>query len=81
MTQKISKTAARKQEIGSAKAFPAPMIGIKKNFPCPQKFIDFKHGNIEKVFFQPPKFKTGNNFANKSEEARFLKKYDEILKL
>ena len=34
-----------------------------------------------KAFVTPTTFKTGNKFANKSEEARFLKQFDPIIKL
>lgn len=43
--------------------------------------VDLKQGRIEKAFVPPPKFKFGHNFPSKSEEARFLKRYDPILKL
>jgi len=40
-----------------------------------------KHGLTQKAFVAPNMFKTGNKFANKSEEARFLKQFDLIIKL
>lgn len=43
--------------------------------------VDLKQGRIDKAFVPPAKFKFGHNFSSKSEEARFLKRYDPILKL
>jgi hypothetical protein len=43
--------------------------------------MDLKQGRIQKAFVPPPTYKFGNKFASKSEEARFLKRYDSIIKL
>ena len=57
--------------------------GIRSNFPPSSKklFTELNRGRIDKAFVQPVQFKYGNRFDNKSEEARFTKKYNEIIKL
>lgn len=38
-------------------------------------------GRIDKAFISPSVYKTGVNFSSKSEQNRFVKQYDQILKL
>ena len=42
---------------------------------------DLKQERIPRAFVSPTNFRTGANFSTKSEERRFLKQFDAILKL
>ena len=57
--------------------------GIRSNFPPSSKklFTELNRGRIDMAFVQPCQFKYGTKFENKSEESRYTKKFDEIIKL
>jgi len=57
--------------------------GIDENFLKQQQkmTMDLKQGRIEKAFVPPTTYKFGNKFANKSEGARFLKRFNPIIQL
>ena len=65
----------------SASSYNIVQKGIQKNFPGKSISKELEQGRIEKAFVQPMHARFGQRFANKSEESRFLKKFDSILKL
>lgn len=80
MSPKTASLASSKGRSSSQEATRSR--GISQNFP-PQSLLNrnLDQGRIDKAFVSPTVYKTGVSFPTYSEERRFMKQFDQILKL